>query len=82
MIWNGPLRIGCNFSDIPFCVTKFGTKTYVPIFRFVVGVNRDFFLFSSFLNRSHHSILLLTHHPFLFVSQVIESFASVWCTQI
>ena len=27
--------------DILFCVTKTGTKTYVPIFRFVAGVNRE-----------------------------------------
>ena len=42
MIRNGPFQIGCNFFDISFCVIKFGIKTYVPIFRFVVGVNREF----------------------------------------
>ena len=35
-------RIGCSFLDNPFCVTKFGIETYVPIFRFVACVNREF----------------------------------------
>ena len=52
---NGPFRIGCNFLDNPFRVTKFGIKTYVPISKFVAGVNRElicykiFYLCNSFL---------------------------------
>ena len=30
------------FSEISFCVVKFGIKTYLPIFKFVAGVNREF----------------------------------------
>ena len=30
------------FLEIPFCVVKFGIKTYVTIFIFVAGVNREF----------------------------------------
>ena len=30
------------FLEIPFCVVKFGIKTYVPILKFLAGVNREF----------------------------------------
>ena len=26
IIWFGPFRSGCNFSEIPFCMLKFGIK--------------------------------------------------------
>ena len=29
-------------SEIPFCVVKLEIKSYVPIFKFVAGVNREF----------------------------------------
>ena len=41
-IWYGPLRIGCNFLDFPFYIIKFGIKTYVPSFKLVAGVIREF----------------------------------------
>ena len=28
------------FLEFPFCVVKFGIKTYISIFKFVAGVNR------------------------------------------
>ena len=42
IICYGPFRSGCNFLENPFCVVKFGIKTYVPIFKFVAGVNWEF----------------------------------------
>ena len=30
------------FLNICFCITKFGIKTNVPIFKFVAGVNHEF----------------------------------------
>ena len=41
IIWYGPLRRGCNFLEIPFCVLKFGIKTNVPIFKSEAGGKRE-----------------------------------------
>ena len=42
IIWYGPLRSGCNFLEIPFCVLKLTIKTNVPIFKSEAGVKRGF----------------------------------------
>ena len=42
VIWYGPLRRGCNFLEIPFCVLKFGIKTNVPSFNSEACVKREF----------------------------------------
>ena len=41
-IWYGPLRRGCNFLEILFCVLNFGIKTNNPIFNSEAGVKREF----------------------------------------
>ena len=45
------------FSEIPFCVVKLEIKTYVPFFKFIAGVNRDFFW--EFIFYLSNSFLLL-----------------------
>ena len=39
IIWYGPLRRGCNFLEIPFCVLKLGIRTNVPNFK--SGLKRE-----------------------------------------
>ena len=41
IIWYGPLRRGCNFLEIRFCVLKLGIKANVRIFKSEAGVKRE-----------------------------------------
>ena len=41
IIWYGPFRSFCNFSDIPFCVVKLDITTNVPFFKCVAGMKRE-----------------------------------------
>ena len=52
------VRNGCKFLEISFCLLKFGIKTYVPIYKFVAGVNREFIWEFMFCLRN--SFLLLS----------------------
>ena len=49
IIWYVPLRSGCNFLEIPFCVLKLGIKTKVPIFKSVAGTKRKLIWLLMFL---------------------------------
>ena len=41
IILYGPIRSGCNFLEIFFCVMKLGIKTNVPIFKSGAGIRRE-----------------------------------------